>query len=411
MEGVEVPPYFTCPISLQIMRDPVTISSGITYDRESMEKWVFSYKNRACPVTKLPISDLTMTPNHTLRRLIQHWCTENAALGVERIPTPKPPLDAATVLSLLNQADLPSLIRLRELASLSDRNKVCIRSAGAVKRLASFIHFLTQDAPSTPSGSGASTDGDRLPVIREALNLLCAVEVTEDEVKDLAAANVDLIASLAWVLDKGDCQSRVQACFLLKTAFNGLHPMFLMNVRSDLLAGIVRVLRDQISLPATKCAAQLLIEASKWGRNRIKVVDCGAVPALVEMLIETTERRMSEILMWLLDMLCGCAEGRAELLGHAAGIAVVSRKMMRVSQTTNDRAVRILYSLCRYSANPALAQEMLNIGAVSKLCLVLQVEGNNKTKEKAVEMLKMNARTWRNSSCVPHHLLSGYPSN
>ncbi|CAN6439034.1 unnamed protein product [Victoria cruziana] len=407
MEEVEVPPYFTCPISLQIMRDPVTISSGITYDRESMEKWVFSYKNRACPVTKLPIIDLTMTPNHTLRRLIQRWCTENAALGVERIPTPKPALEPAAVLALLKQPDLPSLLKLRELASQSDRNKACIRSAGAVKRLASFIRCsLNGDAL---SDSGA--EGERLAVVREALNILCTVEVTEEEMKDLSGDNVDLMGSLAWVLRKGDCQSRVQACSLLKTAFNALHPMSLMNVGSDLVAGIVGVLRDQTSLPATKCAAQLLIEVSKWGRNRIKVVDCGAVPVLVEMLIETTDRRLTEILMWLLDMLCGCAEGRAELLGHAAGVAVVSRKIMRVSQTTNDRAVRVLYSLCKYSANPALLQEMLHIGAVSKLCLVLQVDGNGKTKEKAAETLKMNARIWRNSPCVPHHLLSGYPSN
>ncbi|KAI9107682.1 hypothetical protein K1719_021345 [Acacia pycnantha] len=90
MEEIEVPQYFVCPISLQIMKDPVTALTGITYDRESIEQWLLKAKEHKCPVTKQPLprgSDLT--PNHTLRRLIQAWCSENAALGVDRIPTPK----------------------------------------------------------------------------------------------------------------------------------------------------------------------------------------------------------------------------------------------------------------------------------------------------------------------------------
>ncbi|KAJ4967126.1 hypothetical protein NE237_018975 [Protea cynaroides] len=47
MDEVDVPSYFLCPISLQIMKDPVTVSSGITYDREpkmrvQVDLWKFS---------------------------------------------------------------------------------------------------------------------------------------------------------------------------------------------------------------------------------------------------------------------------------------------------------------------------------------------------------------------------------
>ncbi|CAK9146371.1 unnamed protein product, partial [Ilex paraguariensis] len=88
MDEVEVPPFFLCPISLDIMKDPVTVSTGITYDRESIEKWILSEKNSACPVTKQVISDSDLTPNITLRRLIQSWCSINASYGIERFPTP-----------------------------------------------------------------------------------------------------------------------------------------------------------------------------------------------------------------------------------------------------------------------------------------------------------------------------------
>jgi hypothetical protein len=75
---IDVPSFFVCPISLEIMKDPVTVSTGITYDRESIEKWLISKKNKTCPVTKQQLSDYTdLTP--TLRRLIQAWCTLNAS--------------------------------------------------------------------------------------------------------------------------------------------------------------------------------------------------------------------------------------------------------------------------------------------------------------------------------------------
>lgn len=89
-EEIEIPNYFICPISLEIMKDPVTTVSGITYDRQSIVQWL--EKVPSCPVTKQPLPlDSDLTPNHMLRRLIQHWCVENATRGVARIPTPRAP--------------------------------------------------------------------------------------------------------------------------------------------------------------------------------------------------------------------------------------------------------------------------------------------------------------------------------
>ncbi|KAK8707478.1 hypothetical protein V6N13_058538 [Hibiscus sabdariffa] len=90
MDDNEIPQYFICPISLQIMKDPVTAVTGITYDRESIEKWLKTAKDITCPVTKqvLP-SGSDLTPNHTLRRLIQAWCTANASEAIDKVPTPE----------------------------------------------------------------------------------------------------------------------------------------------------------------------------------------------------------------------------------------------------------------------------------------------------------------------------------
>ncbi|KAL1314110.1 hypothetical protein AAHE18_16G165900 [Arachis hypogaea] len=93
---IDIPPFFLCPISLEIMKDPVTVFTGITYNRQSIETWLFSSKNKICSVTKQQLcsSDFSdLTPNHTLHRLIQSWCTINASHGIERIPTSKPPVN------------------------------------------------------------------------------------------------------------------------------------------------------------------------------------------------------------------------------------------------------------------------------------------------------------------------------
>ena len=103
-------------------------------------------------------------------------------------------------------------------------------------------------------------------------------------------------------------------------------------------------------------------------------MEAGAVSVLIEILLEKTEKRVCEMVLVVLNLLCGCAEGRAELLKHGAGIAVVSKKILRVSHVASDRGVGILSSISRFTATSSVLQEMMQVGAVSKLCLLLQVD-------------------------------------
>ncbi|CAN4089638.1 unnamed protein product [Withania somnifera] len=148
MDEIEVPPYFLCPISLEMMKDPVTLSTGITYDRENIEKWIFFAKNQTCPVTKQPLMGRELTPNVTLRRCIQSWCTVNASHGIERFPTPKPPVSKTQILKLLKEATLPPMQRkclntLKSIASENEANKHCMESAGVAGFLASIVNQVS----------------------------------------------------------------------------------------------------------------------------------------------------------------------------------------------------------------------------------------------------------------------------
>ncbi|XP_015087175.1 E3 ubiquitin-protein ligase PUB23-like [Solanum pennellii] len=426
MEDVEVPNYFLCPISMQLMRDPVTTSTGITYDRVNIEKWLFKCKNTTCPITKQELLTMDLTPNHTLRRVIQSWCIMNSSHGVERIPSPKPQVTKSYVLKLLKQAmqsqemQLSCLRSLKSIAHASESNKKCLESCEVVDFLASIV---MRKEVAFIQDSVLSCDNSQTPLVLEyittkasdeALDILFHLNLSDETLKKFVSKdNGDelFLDSLLYFLKCGNCQSRDYAIMLLKSAFNVADPCQLIGVKKEYFKEILLFLNYKlISQQATKASLKLLVELCPWGRNRIKAIEVGAISTLIELLLDTIERRSCELILTILHQLCSCAEGRAELLNHGAGIAIVSKKILRVSQVASDRGVRILCSISKFSATCKVLQEMLQVGVVSKLCLVIQVDSCSKTKEKAKEILRLHSRVWRDSSCLPPHLLSSYPS-
>lgn len=83
------PPDFRCPISRELMRDPVTISTGITYERENIEKWFFTYQKTTCPATMQRVENFYTTPNHTLKRLILAWSSLSQGPSTSAPPSPE----------------------------------------------------------------------------------------------------------------------------------------------------------------------------------------------------------------------------------------------------------------------------------------------------------------------------------
>ncbi|KAK2989241.1 hypothetical protein RJ640_013189 [Escallonia rubra] len=394
------------------MKDPVTLSTGITFDRQSIEKWIFSAKNSTCPVTKQALSDSDLiTPNHTLRRLIQSWCTLNASYGVDRIPTPKPPISRAQIVKLLSDSKSPQLQikilkRLKSIALENETNKRCMEAAGAADYLASLLSNRNENDSLEPEeGFEFNRASDA------AISILYHLKLSETSLRSLMTENAEYIPSLMRVVQEGNYESRTYAIMLLKSVMEVAEPMEVITLKGEFFSELVQVLHDQIAHKAMKATLQLLINVCPWGRNRIKAVEAGAVSALIDMLLDTTDKRVCELVFMVLDQLCQCAEGRAELLKHGAGLAVVSKKILRVSQVVSERAVRVLLSISKFAASdPSVVQEMLQLGVVAKLCLVLQVDSGSKTKEKAREILKSHAKSWKNSLCLPMNLLSAYPS-
>lgn len=72
-----VPPAaYLCPISHEVMSDPVVACDGHTYERRAITEWLQACAGRRAP-TKSPMTLLPMqpglVPNHSLRSLIREW--------------------------------------------------------------------------------------------------------------------------------------------------------------------------------------------------------------------------------------------------------------------------------------------------------------------------------------------------
>ncbi|GMI64608.1 plant U-box 23 [Hibiscus trionum] len=315
----------------------------------------------------------------------------------------KPPISKPQIIKLLDDTKSPRqqvkcLKRLQSMASQNVTNKRIMESSGAVEFLASIV--------STNNHSAA----DPIPPIDEALSILYSLQLSEAGLKNLMAKNGDFIVSLTRVMQVGSYESRVFSVLLLKSMLEISDPMQLIGLRPKLFIELVRVLRDQISRQASKATLQLLVHICPRGRNKIKAAEAGAVPILIDLLLESSKKRDCEMILTLLDAVCGCAEGRSELLSHGAGLAIVSKKILRVSQVASERAVRILLSISKSCATINMLQEMLQLGVAAKLCLVLQLDCGYKTKERARELLKLHAKVWKNSPCIPTNLFSSYPA-
>ena len=64
-----LPPQFLCPITGEIMRDPVTTCDGHAFERAAIERWLQSH--RTSPMTGMRLESTQLVPAISLRQLIE----------------------------------------------------------------------------------------------------------------------------------------------------------------------------------------------------------------------------------------------------------------------------------------------------------------------------------------------------
>uniref|UniRef100_A0A2C9VCA8 RING-type E3 ubiquitin transferase n=1 Tax=Manihot esculenta TaxID=3983 RepID=A0A2C9VCA8_MANES len=146
-----VPDEFKCPISRELMADPVVLATGQTYDRAFILRWL-NDGHRTCPQTRQVLSHTILTPNHLVREMISHWCEKH---GVE-----VPRLISDVEDNVVGDADRDYLNSLLEkmYSSLSDQKKAAKELRLLTKRMPSFraLFALKSGTMETRSNAAAA---------------------------------------------------------------------------------------------------------------------------------------------------------------------------------------------------------------------------------------------------------------
>lgn len=169
---VDFPPYFRCPISMELMQDPVTISTGVSFERANIEKWFFTYNKKTCPATMQTIVNFDITPNYTLKRLILSWKMKESCSSSSLLPSSSMEYDDV-VADLLKKIELSpfkasSLKKLRLLVAMDD-----VAAVGAKPILVRENGFEVLVGIVTQVAVCESSDFANFEACEEALGVFC----------------------------------------------------------------------------------------------------------------------------------------------------------------------------------------------------------------------------------------------
>ncbi|KAJ3694871.1 hypothetical protein LUZ60_000248 [Juncus effusus] len=397
-----IPDNFRCPISLDLMRDPVTTSSGITYDRQGIETWL-ERGNLNCPVTGKPIYIHDLIPNTSTRKLIQEWCLENCALGVERIPTPRipiSPLESSEILAEISSASRRGdsykcgnlATKLKEIGKESEHDRRCIASAGAACKLSlSFSQLAGESIESI-------TILEDLEKILSSMVILFPLDSEAGQHLTSPAS----LKSMISILKYGDLSGRLSSVLVLREVVSSLDSTSLESVcRTNGLCEVLTMLIEKpISPQATKASlVTIFYLVSTNERAASWFVNLGLVSLLLEALVDC-EKSICEKALAVLEGLFRCEKGKEKGCDHALTIPVLVKKMLRISDMATEFSVSALWRICKACKKRNCLSEAVQVGAFQKLLLLLQVGCNGITKERASELLKILNGSRGNVECI-----------
>lgn len=72
---VEIPDQYICPITTQIMTDPVILTDGHVYEKQAIQEWLKTHNTS--PMTKAIVCKDTLIPCFPLKTLIDEFVTIN----------------------------------------------------------------------------------------------------------------------------------------------------------------------------------------------------------------------------------------------------------------------------------------------------------------------------------------------
>ncbi|GLT34556.1 hypothetical protein SLA2020_090650 [Shorea laevis] len=309
---------FFCPLTKEIMDDPVTIETGITYERKAIIEWFElseSPDDICCPITGKKLTSRVLSTNVALKTTIDEWKERNEAA---RIKVARAALSLASSDSMVKEA----LRDLHRICQAKPFNKIQVCDAGVLPLLAKFLEYK---------------DGSVRCATLELLRQLAE----EDEAKDMISQILDISTLIKMLSSSLQAVRHATLIFLLELSRSQVLGEKIGSAAGAILM-LIRIRYNHNTDPfASEKAHEILKNLGKCPDNIKRMAESGCLEPLLNHLIEGSEEMQMEMASYLGEV----------VLGHDSKTYVAERAspcLIKMVQSGN--------SLVRRAAFQALAE-------------------------------------------------------
>ncbi|XVE87043.1 hypothetical protein DITRI_Ditri18aG0084200 [Diplodiscus trichospermus] len=430
---VPIPTDFCCPLSLELMTDPVIVASGQTYERAFIKQWI-DLGLTVCPRTRQTLAHTNLIPNYTIKALSLNWCESNnvklpdpmksmslnqpypllvhAESGLPRDSNSFPYSRSSQPMSPESRSRSQTIWRL-----LSERSGIEYRVdlSGIENQVKNLVEDLKSTSVDTQREATAHLrllakhNMDNRVIIANCVAISLLVNLLQspdtktrgnavtallnlsiNDNKKTAIANANAIESLIHVLEKGSPEAKENSA----ATFISLSVIVDNKVKIG-RSGAIKPLVDLLghgTPRGKKDAATALFYLSIIHENKARIMQAGAVRHLVESMDPAAG--MVEKAVAVLANLATIPEGRTAI-GQEGGIPMLVEVVELDSARGKENAAAALLQLCTNSNRFCCV--VLQEGAVPPL-VALSQSGTPRAKRKAQALLSYfrNQGYWNN---------------
>ncbi|XP_058109886.1 U-box domain-containing protein 28-like [Magnolia sinica] len=367
---VTVPSFFKCPISLDVMKSPVSLCTGVTYDRASIQTWLDN-GNNTCPATMQPLQTKDLIPNSTLQRLILSWKSHPHQLALKLLAN----------LRQISPSKTPTTVIVDSLYQISDfllrsekEDRQFLINAGCAKAVLGLI-------------------SDRLEEAEAVVSVLCLIlSENRDALKSLDLNR--LPAMLVLVLEKGSLESRIDSARVLEALVlvdddESTGSFRSVAEKEGVLAELFRLMSSEADPRGVDAGLACLIAVAARRKMRSQIVQLGIIPVLAKLLLGPSDSAVVEKALKMLERASTCADGRMAICSDPDCIQAVVQRMLKVSSAGTERAVVVLWSLCHLFRDQKAQDAVIQTNGLTKILLLMQSDCSPSVRQMARDLVKI----------------------
>ncbi|XP_057966320.1 U-box domain-containing protein 15 [Malania oleifera] len=366
-----IPHEFLCPITLEIMTDPVIIATGQTYERESIQKWLDSNR-RTCPKTGQTLSHLSLAPNYALRNLILQWCERNNfKLPKKNVhsgsnsSTAELMEEISSLVQNLSSCQLDvqrkAIVKIRMLSKENPENRILIANSGGIPPL---VHLLPYPD---------------LKIQEQTVTALLNLSI--DEANKRLIAREGAIPAIVEILQNGTNAARENSAAAL-FSLSMLDENKVLVASLNGIPALVNLLQNGTNR-GKKDAATALFNLSLNQTNKTRAIKAGIILPLLHLLEDKNLGMVDEALSILL-LLVSHPEGRKEI-GQLSFIETLVEIIKNGTPKNKECATSVLLELGLHNSSFILAA--LQFGVYEYLVDIVRC-GTNRAQRKANSLLQ-----------------------